>query len=63
MNRVGGAMAVAVPFQVLGALGTTPSTGAFLTESEALARTGATRDAAHGIASFMAKTRPGFEGC
>ena len=31
-------------------------------ESEALARTGATRDAAHGIASFMAKTRPGFEG-
>ena len=29
---------------------------------EALARTGATRDAAHGIASFMAKTRPGFEG-
>jgi 2-(1,2-epoxy-1,2-dihydrophenyl)acetyl-CoA isomerase len=34
-----------------------------LAESAALARTGATRDAAHGIASFMAKTRPGFEGC
>ena len=32
-------------------------------ESEALARTGATRDAAHGIASFMAKATPGFEGC
>lgn len=31
-------------------------------ESEALARTGATRDAAHGIASFMAKTKPDFEG-
>jgi 2-(1,2-epoxy-1,2-dihydrophenyl)acetyl-CoA isomerase len=31
-------------------------------ESDALARTAATRDAAHGIASFMAKTRPGFEG-
>jgi 2-(1,2-epoxy-1,2-dihydrophenyl)acetyl-CoA isomerase len=31
-------------------------------ETEALARTGGTRDAAHGIASFMAKTRPGFEG-
>jgi 2-(1,2-epoxy-1,2-dihydrophenyl)acetyl-CoA isomerase len=31
-------------------------------ESEALARTGATRDAAHGIASFMAKASPGFEG-
>lgn len=36
--------------------------GQLLAESEALARTGATRDAAHGIASFMAKTRPGFEG-
>ena len=33
-----------------------------LAESEALARTGATRDAAHGIASFMAKTKPDFEG-
>jgi 2-(1,2-epoxy-1,2-dihydrophenyl)acetyl-CoA isomerase len=32
-------------------------------ESAALARTGATRDAAHGIASFMARTTPGFEGC
>ena len=31
-------------------------------EREALARTGATRDAAHGIASFMAKTKPDFEG-
>ena len=31
-------------------------------ESEALARMGATRDAAHGIASFMAKTKPDFEG-
>ena len=35
----------------------------YLAESAALARTGATRDAAHGIASFMAKTRPWIEGC
>jgi 2-(1,2-epoxy-1,2-dihydrophenyl)acetyl-CoA isomerase len=37
--------------------------GQLRAESEALARTGATRDAAHGIASFMAKATPGFEGC
>jgi 2-(1,2-epoxy-1,2-dihydrophenyl)acetyl-CoA isomerase len=36
--------------------------GQLRAESEALARTGATRDAAHGIASFMAKASPGFEG-
>jgi len=36
--------------------------GQLAAESEALARTGATWDAAHGIASFMAKTKPDFEG-
>jgi 2-(1,2-epoxy-1,2-dihydrophenyl)acetyl-CoA isomerase len=37
--------------------------GQLRAESEALARTGVTRDAVHGIASFMAKAAPGFEGC
>ena len=32
-------------------------------ETAALIRTAATRDAAHGIESFMAKSRPDFQGC